>query len=144
MLLTIGDAANVPEYIDARLKKKETIMGFGHRVYKNGDPRVPVLKALCQALSEKKNEKKIFETAIAVEAEMLKRKRLHANVDYYSGLAFYLLGLSAEIYTCIFAMARAAGYLAHIAEQLEENKLIRPRGVYTGKRGLVYKPLASR
>ena len=144
MLLTIGDAANVPEYIDARLKKKETIMGFGHRVYKNGDPRVPVLKALCQSLSEKKNEKKIFETAIAVEAEMLKRKRLHANVDYYSGLAFYLLGLSAEIYTCIFAMARAAGYLAHIAEQLEENKLIRPRGVYTGKRGLVYKPLASR
>lgn len=144
MLLTIGDPKNVSEYIGARLKKKELIMGFGHRVYKSGDPRVPVLKALCQKLSEKKNEKKIFDTAAAVEAEMLKQKKLHANVDYYSGLAYYLLGFSAEIYTCIFAMARAAGYLAHIAEQLDENKLIRPRGVYTGKKGLKYKPLASR
>ncbi len=144
MLLTIGEPGNVADYLETQLKKKHLIMGFGHRVYKNGDPRVPVLRDLCKSLSTERNEQKIYETAISVEAEMLKRKGLHANVDYYSGLAFYLLGLSAEIYTCIFAMGRTAGYLAHIAEQYAENKLIRPRGVYTGKKSLKYVPIAER
>jgi citrate synthase len=76
--------------------------------------------------------------ATGVEGEMLKRKKLHANVDYYSGLAFYLLGMSADIFTCIFAIARTAGLLAHIAEQHAQNKLIRPRAVYTGKKSQNY------
>lgn len=144
MLLTVGKPDAVDEYLTARLKKKEIIMGFGHRVYKEGDPRVPILRDLCAGLAEGKNEKLIFETAKLLEQEMLKRKKLHANVDYYSGLAFYLLGLSADIFTCIFAIARNAGYLAHIAEQYTQNKLIRPRGVYSGKKNLKYVPLDKR
>jgi citrate synthase len=144
MLLHIARPDAVAEYIDARLKKKEIIMGFGHRVYKEGDPRVPILRELCATLAKNKNETQIFETATLLETEMLKRKKLHANVDYYSGLAFYLLGLSADIFTCIFAIARSAGYLAHIAEQYSQNKLIRPRGVYTGKKKLEYIPLDRR
>jgi citrate synthase len=144
MLLGIAKPEAVDEYLTVRLKKKEIIMGFGHRVYKDGDPRVPVLRELCAGLAEKNGEKLIFETATLLEAEMLKRKKLHANVDYYSGLAFYLLGLSADIFTCIFAIARNAGYLAHIAEQYTQNKLIRPRGVYTGKKNLKYLPIDKR
>jgi len=144
MLLQIARPEAVEEYIDARLKKKEIIMGFGHRVYKEGDPRVPILRELCATLAKSRNETQIFETATLLESEMLKRKKLHANVDYYSGLAFYLLGLSADIFTCIFAIARSAGYLAHIAEQYSQNKLIRPRGVYTGKKKLKYVPLNKR
>ncbi|MBX3722147.1 MAG: citrate synthase [Turneriella sp.] len=144
MLLTIGKPDAVDEYLTDRLKKKEIIMGFGHRVYKDGDPRVPILRELCAGLAEQKKEKNIFETAVLLEKEMLKRKKLHANVDYYSGLAFYLLGLSADIFTCIFAIARNAGYLAHIAEQYTQNKLIRPRGVYTGKQNLKYLPIEKR
>lgn len=144
MMLSIGSPEGVGEYLDERLKKKELIMGFGHRVYKNGDPRVPILRKLCAELAGQKKEQKIYETAVALENEMQKRKKLHANVDYYSGLAFYLLGLSADIFTCIFAIARSAGYMAHIAEQYSQNKLIRPRGVYTGKKNLKYVPLAKR
>jgi citrate synthase len=144
MLLAIAKPDAVDEYLTGRLKKKEIVMGFGHRVYKDGDPRVPVLRELCAGLAEQRNEKTIFETAKLMEQEMLKRKKLHANVDYYSGLAFYLMGLSADIFTCIFAIARNAGYLAHIAEQYTQNKLIRPRGVYTGKKNLKYIPLEKR
>jgi len=144
MLLAVAKPDAVDEFLTEKLKKKEIIMGFGHRVYKDGDPRVPILRELCASLAEAKNEKSIFETATLLEKEMLKRKKLHANVDYYSGLAFYLLGLSADIFTCIFAIARNAGYLAHISEQYTQNKLIRPRGIYSGKKNLKYIPLDKR
>ncbi|HRP69706.1 MAG TPA: citrate/2-methylcitrate synthase [Turneriella sp.] len=144
MLLTIANPESVDEYIAPRLTKKEIIMGFGHRVYKNGDPRVPILRTLCESLAKSQNEKKLFQTAKQLEEEMLKRKSLHANVDFYSGLAFYLLGLSADIFTCVFAMARSAGYLAHIAEQWQRNKLIRPRAVYEGKKNLAFVPIDKR
>lgn len=144
MLLTVASPDAVDEYLTARLRKKELIMGFGHRVYKNGDPRVPILRSLCAELAEQKNEQKIYDTAVMLENEMLRRKKLHANIDYYSGLAFYLLGLSADIFTCIFAIARSAGLLAHIAEQYAQNKLIRPRGIYTGKKNLKYVDIGRR
>lgn len=134
MLLAIARPENTGDYLTEKLAKKEIIMGFGHRVYKQGDPRVPVLRSLCEKLAAKKNEQQIMRVATGVEDEMLKRKKLHANVDYYSGLAFYLMGLSADIFTCLFAIARTAGLLAHIAEQHAQNKLIRPRAVYIGKK----------
>ncbi len=144
MLLAIARPENVGDYLTEKLGKKEIIMGFGHRVYKKGDPRVPVLRSLCEKLAEKKNEQQIMRVATGVEDEMLKRKKLHANVDYYSGLAFYLLGMSADIFTCLFAIARTAGLLAHIAEQHSQNKLIRPRAVYIGKKSQAYVPIAKR
>ncbi len=144
MLLAIARPENAGEYLAEKLRKKEIIMGFGHRVYKKGDPRVPVLRSLCEKLAEKKKEQQIMQVAIAVEDEMLKRKKLHANVDYYSGLAFYLMGMSADIFTCLFAIARTAGLLAHIAEQHAQNKLIRPRAVYIGKKSQSYIPIGKR
>ncbi|MFO1470754.1 MAG: citrate/2-methylcitrate synthase [Turneriella sp.] len=144
MLLAIARPENIDDYLTEKLKKKEIIMGFGHRVYKHGDPRVPVLRSLCEKLAERKNEQQIMHVATGVEEEMLKRKKLHANVDYYSGLAFYLMGMSADIFTCLFAIARTAGLLAHISEQYAQNKLIRPRAVYTGKKGQTYIPLDKR
>ncbi len=144
MLLTIGRSEEAESYILPRLKKKEIIMGFGHRVYKQGDPRVPVLKRMCAQLAEKTGQQQIVETAAKTEEIMFREKKLYANVDYYAGLAFYLLGLGADLFTCVFALSRTAGYLAHIAEQYRENKLIRPRGVYTGKKDLSFTPLAAR
>jgi citrate synthase len=144
MLLTIGSPENAEAYLLPRLKKKEIIMGFGHRVYKKGDPRVPVLKRMCAQLAEKTGQKQIVETAARAEEIMLREKKLYPNVDFYAGLAFYLLGLGADLFTCVFALSRTAGYLAHIAEQYEENKLIRPRAVYTGKKDLPFVPLAAR
>lgn len=144
MLLTIGAPENAEEYLLPRLKKKEIIMGFGHRVYKKGDPRVPVLKKMCAALAQKSGQQQIIETAARAEEIMLREKKLYANVDLYAGLAFYLLGLGADLFTCVFALARTAGYLAHVAEQYRENKLIRPRAVYTGKKNLAYVPLDKR
>ncbi len=144
MLLAIGRSEDAEAYILPRLKKKEIIMGFGHRVYKKGDPRVPVLKRMCAQLGQKTGQQQIVDTAARAEEIMLREKKLHANVDYYAGLAFYLLGLGADLFTCVFALSRTAGYLAHIAEQYRENKLIRPRGVYTGKKDLLFVPLAGR
>jgi citrate synthase len=144
MLLSIGRSEDAEAYILPRLKKKEIIMGFGHRVYKKGDPRVPVLRRMCAQLAQKTGQQQIVDTAARTEEIMLREKQLHANVDYYAGLAFYLLGLGADLFTCVFALARTAGYLAHIAEQYRENKLIRPRGVYTGKKDLTYVPVADR
>ncbi|MBS0616614.1 MAG: citrate synthase [Spirochaetes bacterium] len=144
MLLAIAKPENVDEFLDRALGKKQLVMGFGHRVYKNGDPRVPILRKHCETLAQKKNQLTIFKTAVKLEETMLKRKRLHANIDYYSGLAFYLLGFSADLFTCIFAVARMAGYLAHIEEQYTQNKLIRPRGVYNGKRNLKYLAIDKR
>lgn len=144
MLLMIGKAENAEEYLTPRLKKKEIIMGFGHRVYKGGDPRVPVLRQMCARLAEKTGQQPIVAVAAKTEEIMLREKKLHANVDFYSGLAFYLLGLNAELFTCVFALARTAGYLAHIAEQYHENRLIRPRGVYVGKKNLKFVPLEKR
>ncbi|MCX7633452.1 MAG: citrate synthase [Turneriella sp.] len=144
MLLTIGSPENVEDYILPRLRRKEIIMGFGHRVYKKGDPRVPVLKRMCIELAKKSGQEKLIATAERAEAIMLKEKNLYPNVDFYGGLAFYLLGLSSDLFTCVFALSRTAGYLAHIAEQYQENKLIRPRAIYTGKKDLQYVPLEKR
>lgn len=144
MLLNIGRSEDAEAFIHAKLKKKEIVMGFGHRVYKTGDPRVPVLKRMCAQLAERAGQQQIVDTAAKAEEIMLREKKLHANVDYYAGLAFYLLGLGADLFTCVFALARTAGYLAHVAEQYHENKLIRPRGVYTGKKNLSFVPLADR
>ena len=143
-LLEIGKPEKVSEYVQNLLKKKERIMGFGHRVYKKGDPRVPILRKMCSDIAATEHQKQLFATAEALEKEMFAKKKLHANVDYYSGLAYYFLGLSADLYTCVFAIARTAGYVAHIIEQNKQNRLIRPRAVYTGKKKQKYIPISER
>lgn len=144
MLLDIGDPQAVPEWIDIRLARKERIMGFGHRVYKEGDPRVPILKAMAEKLCQKQGYEKAYETALAVEEYMLKKKNLRSNVDFYGGLVFYALGFPTDMFTAVFAVARTAGWIAHIFEQYENNRLIRPRAEYTGPRNIAYRPIQER
>lgn len=145
MLLDIADVEMVPEYVDDLLAKGQRVMGFGHRVYKEGDPRVPILKKQAKELVEANGFTKYFEIAEAVESYMAEKKSgLLPNIDFYSGLTFYALGFPTDMFTSIFAVARTAGWIAHIFEQRSNNRLIRPRAEYTGPRNVAYVEIEKR
>ncbi|HIP63087.1 MAG TPA: citrate synthase, partial [Archaeoglobus profundus] len=132
------------EYIREKLKRKERIMGFGHRVYKNVmDPRTIELKALAKMLAEQKDSK-WFEIAEAVERAMYKYKKLLPNVDFYSACIYATLGIPDDLFIPIFAIGRIAGWVAHIIEQYENNRLIRPRAQYVGPKNRKYIPIDQR
>lgn len=138
MILDIGSKEAVPEHIDEKLAQKEKIMGFGHRVYKEGDPRVPILREMCHKLCDERGFTNYYETAIEIERYMKLKKNLLPNVDFYSGLVFYALGFPNDMFTPVFAVSRSAGWIAHILEQYTNNRLIRPRAVYTGPEKVAY------
>jgi len=147
MFLEIGDPERVPSYLDNLLASKKRVMGFGHRVYKNYDPRYRILKELAREMSKEKGEDKLFSIALRTEEEALKRLKkynIYPNVDFYSGLVFYLLGIPIDLFTCVFAMGRIVGWCSHILEYWSDNKLIRPKALYTGELDLVYKPINQR
>lgn len=131
-LLKIGDISKVEKFLEDVFARKEKIMGFGHRVYKNGDPRAGALRKLSEALSREKKNMKWYEISILVEKIVKEKKGLLPNVDFYSASLYYLMGIPFDIYTPIFAMSRMSGWTAHVMEQLENNRLIRPRAEYTG------------
>jgi citrate synthase len=126
------------------LAHKERIMGFGHRVYKEGDVRAGVLKNYARKAAEAAGETKWEETAAIIEAVMAREKHLFPNLDWPAGRLYHALGLEVPLYTPIFVMARVAGWSAHVIEQLEHNRLIRPRARYTGPDRREVKPLAQR
>lgn len=132
MILEIERPENVDSWVRERLERKEKIMGIGHRVYKNGDPRVKHLKALSKALNEEKGTSHWFEISERIEKIMAEEKGLHPNVDFYSATAYYALGIPTNLYTPIFAVSRSIGWTAHFLEQYRENRLIRPRAAYVG------------
>jgi len=134
MLLEIGSLDRVDEYVREKLAKKEKIMGIGHRVYKNGDPRVKHLKRLSKALNEQKGTSHWVEISERIEAIMLEEKGLHPNVDFYSASAYHALGIPTSLYTPIFAASRISGWTAHLLEQYRNNRIMRPRAAYTGPR----------
>jgi citrate synthase len=144
MLLDIGSLDKVDEYVEECLAQKKKIMGIGHRVYKTLDPRAPQLKRMAQVLSSKVGERKWIQMSDRIAELMLKKKNLHANVDFYSATVYYSLGIPTDLFTPIFANARMAGWTAHILEQLADNRLIRPQSVYIGPSGLKVKPLEQR
>lgn len=128
MLLEIkGDTKT---YILEKLSRKEKIMGIGHRVYKGGDPRAFILKRYARELSEKTNSSDLFKKAEEIEKIMDEEKGLKANIDLYSAIVFYCLGIPADMFSMIFAMARISGWTAHILEQYANNRLLRPKSVY--------------
>jgi len=145
MLLEI-DASGKPveEVIRAKLAAKERIMGFGHRVYKVEDPRAVHLRKSSEALAEAAGTRKWFDMSMAVEKIVREEKALAPNVDFYSASTYYMMGIPMELYTPIFAMSRIAGWTAHVLEQMQDNRLIRPRSDYVGPRGVPYKPLEDR
>ena len=155
MLEEIGDAKNIPEYVD-RAKKKDDpfrLMGFGHRVYKNFDPRAKVMEKICH---EVLNDLKIKDEPlldIAVELERIAladdyfiEKKLYPNVDFYSGIIFKALGIPTSLFTVLFAVARTVGWVAQWNEMIEDpsQKIGRPRQLYIGETSRKFEPLHKR
>lgn len=126
------------------LARKERIMGFGHRVYKAGDVRAGILKPYVKSAADLANQQVWEETAEVIEQVMEREKSMYPNVDWPAGRLYHAMGLEIPIYTPMFAMARVTGWSAHIIEQLENNRLIRPRGLYNGPEPRTVRPIAER
>lgn len=133
MLKEIGSEDKVDAYIDKQLAQKKKIMGIGHRVYKTLDPRAPHLRAMAIKLSEKIGEPKWIRMSGRIAELMKQKKNLNANVDFYSATVYYSLGIPTDLFTPVFAIARTAGWTAHVLEQLEDNRLYRPLSEYVGE-----------
>ncbi len=144
MLEKVGDASKVEAWIRDALARKERIMGFGHRVYKNGDPRAKHLMRLSEALGKLKGETKWYEMSRVIDAVVQKEKKLLPNVDFYSASTYHYLGIPTDIFTPIFACSRITGWTAHVMEQLAHNRLLRPRAEYLGARDQHYVPIEKR
>lgn len=132
MLTEIGELENVEPYIQNKLDNKEKIMGFGHRVYRNGDPRAKHLKEMSRQLTELTGQKKYYEMSVKIDEFFTAQKGILPNVDFYSATVYHSLGIEHDLFTPIFAVSRMAGWTAHILEQYENNRLIRPRAEYVG------------
>jgi 2-methylcitrate synthase/citrate synthase II len=132
ILQEIGSPENVEAWVKERLARKEKIMGFGHRVYKSGDSRVPVMRELARRLGERTGESQWVAICEGLEETMWREKSLCANVDLYAAVVLRLLGFPPALNPAIFACSRVAGWCAHVIEQHSHNRLIRPRSLYTG------------
>jgi len=149
MLEEIGSPDRAEEYVDRKLANKEVIWGMGHREYKTKDPRATILQGLMDKFMAARGGdiNPMFEVAKAVEAvceDRLAKKGVYANVDFYSGLLYSEMGIPADQFTTIFAIARSAGWLAHWREQLSDNRIFRPTQVYTGEPRRSYVPINKR
>lgn len=147
MLREIGDPSRVRSYLDAKLAKKEKVMGFGHRVYKVKDPRATILQGLCERLFKECGMSPLYAVAVEMERvaeEVFKGKGVYPNVDFYSGIIYDKMGIEVDLFTPVFAIARVAGWLAHWLEQLRENKLFRPDQIYSGEHNRPYIPIEQR
>jgi citrate synthase len=133
MLYEIDKAGADPvEYVKGMLAARQKISGFGHRVYKTEDPRATHLRKMSEQLGKDAGVPKWFEMSRAIELYINADKKLNANVDFYSASTYATLGIDIDLYTPIFAISRMAGWAAHIIEQLDDNRLIRPRAEYIG------------
>jgi citrate synthase len=144
MLEEIGGPGRVKAYISGMLASGKKIMGFGHRVYKTEDPRSKHLRKFSMKLSRRKNIAHLMEISARIEEIVLKEKGIHPNVDFYSALVQKALGIPRECYTCIFAVARTAGWIAHVMEQFRDNRLIRPSSNYVGGFNREFLPIDKR
>lgn len=140
MLLEVGSPENAEAWVIDALATKKKIMGFGHREYKTGDPRAAILTDMSEEVSNKLGDTKWYRTAAIVEEVMRREKNILPNVDFPTSYIYYLMGLPIEIYTPIFALARISGWTAHMIEQLDNNRLIRPKALYEGPQHLDYVP----
>lgn len=144
MLIEIDDPAKIDAWVEDALEHKKKIMGIGHAVYKTEDPRATWLRKFSKQMADKKGETKWFEMSQRIEKLMLEKKGMHPNVDFYSASTYYLMGIPLDLFTPIFAVSRISGWTGHILEQYANNKLIRPRAEYIGKRDQKYVPIGER
>ncbi|MET4560887.1 citrate synthase [Lysinibacillus parviboronicapiens] len=144
MLSEIGSLDNVESYIQNKLDNKEKIMGFGHRVYRKGDPRAPHLRVMSQKLTELTGKPELYEMSVKIHDMIVEQKKLPANVDFFSASVYDSLGIDHDLFTPIFAVSRTSGWVAHILEQYANNRLIRPRAEYVGPGMQKYVPISER
>ena len=144
VLVEVGSPDQAEDWIQDALVNKKRIMGFGHRVYKTGDPRARILKDWCQKLAKEIGDDRWEKIAEPIEREVTIQKKLPPNVDWPTARLYHYMGLKTEVYTPIFALARVAGWAAHIIEQLDSNRLMRPRARYTGPANRPIKPIDQR
>ncbi len=134
MMKKIKKPENALKWINKALDKKEVVMGFGHRVYKKGDSRVPTMEKYFKKVSLIKGDKKFIKIYDIVKKVMIDRKDIHPNVDYPTGPTYHLMGFDTDFFTPIFVISRITGWSAHIMEQHAANKLIRPLSKYSGRK----------
>jgi citrate synthase len=132
MMLAIGEPARAADHLRDALARKEKVMGFGHRVYKNGDSRVPTMRAALDDLAAVTDGGTWLQMYTELERTMAESTGIKPNLDFPTGPAYYLMGFPIEVFTPIFVMSRVVGWTAHIVEQLEANALIRPLSSYVG------------
>jgi citrate synthase len=143
-LEAIGNPSAIDGYVRDALAKKKKLMGFGHAVYHTEDPRASHLREMSRRLGEETGETLWYDLSIRLERAVKELKGLNANVDFYSASVYRSLGIKTDLFTPVFAVSRIAGWTAHILEQVQNNRLIRPEADYTGLRDVSYVPLDRR
>jgi 2-methylcitrate synthase/citrate synthase II len=144
MLKEIGGPNQAPEWIKGKFDHKALVMGFGHRVYKSGDSRVPTMTKYAEKMAEVVGDRRWMETSRVLAGIMLREKNIHPNLDFPAGPAYYLMGFDIPLFTPIFVCSRITGWAAHVFEQAADNRLIRPLSLYTGEPQRPVKPIRER
>jgi len=149
MVDEIGEKENVGPWLEKVLSQRRKVMGMGHRVYKAKDPRATVMERFLAELSERKGDRRLYELLKKIEKSFgvrirAKGKPIYPNVDFYSGAVYTMLGIPRRLFTPIFAAARSAGWLAHVLEQRKDNRLFRPRALFTGPAPRPYVSIENR
>ena len=144
MLEEVGSPDRAEAYVRSRLERHEKVMGFGHAVYKTMDPRATVLKRLSKETGERHGDTSWYEISEAIERTVAEQKGLYPNVDFYAASVYHTLGIPTDLMTPIFAIARMAGWTAHVREQYADNRVIRPSSEYVGPRDRTWVPIDER
>ena len=143
-LLEIGEVANVDAFAERALAEKRRLMGFGHRVYKAGDPRAAILRGMAEEACRQSGQFKWYQIAVKLHERIGAAKGLIPNVDFYSAPLFYSLGIPVDLFTPVIAAGRIAGWAANVVEQHDDNRLIRPRADYVGPKRRDWLPREKR
>lgn len=144
MMIEIADADKATAWMIDALANKKKVMGFGHRVYKSGDSRVPTMKKYAQVMADATGEQKWMKMYTALENVMVEKKKIYPNLDFPAGPAYYMMGFEIDFFTPIFVMARTTGWSAHIMEQTANNRIIRPLSEYIGAAQRKVMPISER
>ncbi len=143
-LMEIGEVAQVDAFVERSLAARRRLMGFGHRVYKAGDPRAAILRGMAEQACRQSKEPKWYDMAVRLHERVNAAKGLIPNVDFYSAPLFYSLGVPVDLFTPLIAAGRIAGWTANLVEQYDDNRLIRPRADYVGPKGQPWVPVGAR